>query len=247
LVYMTTTDQMISIGGNYYGGNGNQNIWTLNMNSMVASCAPNCVPIWTHLGLPTSDSGPGEGWVAWWNNISNQPQFIDDTYNLETMTMPLGPWTNNTTNLSIPGYDATAVFDESDQLVFYAGCGESCQAFWVSLSAGSSYTQNVITLGASCGSILTGYPMMAWDPIDRAIRVLPNGSNTQYLISPNTASSTWNCTTETYGSTQGTNYPPAMNTSMRGVYGRFNYFADWDVFVLCNDATQDCWYLKPNR
>jgi hypothetical protein len=247
LVYMPTSDQMISIGGGYYGGNGNQNVWTLNMGSVTSACAPNCTPAWTHLGTVAANSSPGEGYTAWWNSVSSTPQFIDDQNNLETFTMPTGPWTVNTTGLSVAGYNSTVVYDSNDQIAFDMGCGTVCSAFWVSTAAGSNFAQHNITIGGSCGPIQTGYPIMAWDPVARVIRVLVNGSNTQYLLTPNTASTTWNCATETYGSTSGADYPPAMNTSMQGIFGRWNYFADWDVYILCNDPTQDCWYFRPNR
>jgi len=247
LVYMSTLDQMISIGGGYYGGNGNQNIWTLNVGSVTSSCAPNCTPAWTHVGTMTSNSGPGEGATAWWNSTAHVAQFIDDTHNLETFTMPTGPFVNNTTNLSVAGYNATAVYDDSDQIAFDMGCGTTCSAFWVSTASGSNYAQHNITIGGSCGPIQSGYPIMAWDPVARVIRVLVDGSNVQYLLTPSTTSTTWNCTTETYGSSIGADYPPAMASTMRGIFGRWNYFADWDVYIFCNDPSADCWYFRPNR
>ena len=248
LTYNPITDTMLSIGGGYYGGNGNPNVWTLGMSSITSACAPNCTPAWTHQGSFNLPGGSGEGNTSWWNNTNGHmyAQFIDDAFSMATWAVPAGQ-TTNTNALSFLGYNQTIAFDDYDQLVFNMGCYNTCSAFWISTATGSTFAQNNITLGASCGSIQSGYPIMAWDPVARVIRVLVDGSNVQYLLKPSTTSTTWNCTTETYGSSVGVNYPPAMASTMRGIYGRWNYFADWDVYILCNDPTQDCWYFRPNR
>ncbi len=248
LVYIPTTDVMLSVGGSPApGGQGDQNTWTLDMSSVVASCAPNCTPTWKHVGSMTSGSGPGEGTMVAWDSGNSIVQLLDDQYNLEKYSTTAGAWTNETTSLLVSGYNGNTVYDSHDQLIFHMGCYTTCDAFWVSTASGSSYTQNNITLAGSCGSIEGAFPTMAWDPVGMVIRFIPNGSNMQYLLKPSTTSSTWSCTTETYGSTQGVDYPPAQNASLQGINGKFNYFADWDVYVYCNDPTGDCWYFKPNR
>jgi len=87
---------------------------------------------------------------------------------------------------------------------------------------------------------------VAWDPIGNRVVVYPNAGNVIWYINP----VTWTCTTGTYGSVQGTDYPqntPLPGTGADGTYGHFQYDPTFDVFLLCNDPNNDCWYLRLNR
>jgi len=87
----------------------------------------------------------------------------------------------------------------------------------------------------------SGYPGLAWDPIEKAVIGYPNGGNTMYLLSLKT----WTCKTETYGTQQGMDYPQDdAPTQGGGTFKHFSYFPDLDLFVLCNDPGNDCWYLR---
>ena len=93
---------------------------------------------------------------------------------------------------------------------------------------------------------------LVWDPIALQVVVYPNYGNVIYMLDP----ATWTCTSETYGSTQGTDYPQntdagyggqGINSGDEGTFGHFQYSAANDVFLLCNNWKSDCWYLRRNR
>jgi hypothetical protein len=90
------------------------------------------------------------------------------------------------------------------------------------------------------------YPGVAWDPIGKRVLIYPNQGSTIYWLNP----VTWTCTTEVYGATQGTDYPQNtanISNGDSGTFGHLRYDPTFDVFAMCNDPNNDCWYLRPNR
>ncbi len=264
-----SSDIMVSVGGSPApGGGGLQTTWQLKMSSVAGECAPytgassgsnaynSCgttsetISQWTSTGSVVGGSGAGENYTTVWDPWNQTVDLIDDQYYLESYNTNSKAWSLTYNNLLVAGYNANSAFDDYDQLIFFMGNYSSSSSFWVTTKSGATYAQNNITFDSSCPSATfpMAYPAIVWDPIDRAFRVL-NQSNfsQQYLLYPNTGSSTWFCTTETYGSTQGTDYPPGNNSQLQMISGKWNYFNNLDVFVLCNDPTEDCWYFRPIR
>ncbi len=84
-----------------------------------------------------------------------------------------------------------------------------------------------------------------WDPIGKRVVIYPNAGNVIWYLDP----TTWTCTSEVYGATQGTDFPQdtPLPSGDAGTFGHFAYDPAFDVFVLCNDPYNDCWYLRPSR
>jgi hypothetical protein len=254
LVYIPSTDQMTSFGGGLTPqGNASSELWTLNMSSVLQSCAPTatnqpgCNPVWTN---KTPGSAPPGGQV----NFINYDPNIGQVWGIYgTNSIWLYNPANNTYSqhgsLST-GYHNYSVLDPVHKLFITAG-SDGIHYFDVSNPANTDITfQSSAATGCS---LLTGgnagtdgqYPGMVWDPVAQQVVAYPNGGNALVILDP----TTWTCTTETYGSTQGTDYP--QNTVMlsgdTGTFGHFQYISAYDIFVLCNDPSKDCWYLRRSR
>jgi hypothetical protein len=264
LAYIPSTDQMLSFGGALTpNGYASSDTWLLNMSSVLASCAPGatalgCNPAWSNVS-PTS--GP----------IGNQFNYVNYDANHDVVWVAdnnnsNGIWiynysTNAYTQVSnhFPvGYHSYSVFDPIDQLVIVIGGGDGVHYF---STASLTSTTLVTPILINCSGLTVGgsglpgdsgqYPGLAWDPIGKVVVVYMNGGpatggQTLYLLDPKT----WACTSETYGSVQGTDYPqstPNFDTGDMGTFGHFQYIAAYDIFVLCNDPHEDCWYFRPKR
>jgi hypothetical protein len=244
LVYLPKQDAMWAFGGalNNCGNPGN-GTWILSLSSVLASCAPNCSATWTKenpsyepggLVGNTTDYDPNTGlvWMATQNEL--------DSYD---------PAANNFTRRSgtSVSYFSTGVIDPVHEYFVTLGGAGTLGAgqgitYW-SLASGSNFTQNQPT-PTNCGTALQqSYPGAQWDPIDKVIVIYPNAGNTLYLLNP----ANWTCTTETYGLTQGVDYPQNSVQTETGVgltFKHFAYFPNLDLYALCNDAAHNCWTLR---
>jgi hypothetical protein len=148
------------------------------------------------------------------------------------------------------GYHSFSVLDPDDKLFITVGGPDGLHYFDISDPANVSLSFKTPTT-AGCAGLLAGfggqgqYPGLAWDAARHQVVAYPNGGNVLYILDPKT----WTCTTETYGTTQLLDYP--QNTPFAtgtggdmGTFGHFAYFAAYDIFVLCNDIHNDCWYLR---
>jgi hypothetical protein len=267
--YIPGYDELVLLGGaTSPNGNASQNGWLLGAGSISEACAPNtttnqqgCDPGWTGLGNPASNNyfnNPyGVGVVAAYDP-NTQYVWIETQSGLEYFN----PATNTVTKTNGPGigYHSSGVVDPVDKYFILIGPGttnpiEGIQYF--SIAPGSTYARNRPTT-TGCGTLTTSmsspgtlpaaqYQGVTWDPISQKVVIYPNGSNVIWMLDPKT----WTCTQETYGSTQGTDYPPnteMVSSSDEGTFGHFQYDPGLDVFVLCaNVWNQDCWYLRRNR
>jgi hypothetical protein len=146
-------------------------------------------------------------------------------------------------------YLATGVIDPVHEYFLYVGGmndvpGQPTGITYWSIAPGSSFTQHQPTLNAACNADNWGtYPGAQWDPIDKVVVIYPSQGNVLYLLNP----ATWTCTTETWGSTQGVNYPQNSNSEKNGAdqftFKHFAYFPNIDAYVLINDAINDAWIL----
>jgi hypothetical protein len=244
LVYLPKQDAMWAFGGalNNCGFPGN-GMWVLSLNSVLASCAPNCSATWTKQSptyVPggqvgnTTDYDPNTGLV--WMATQNELDSYDATANNFTRQAY--------TSLS---YFSTGVIDPVHKyFVILGGAGTAGAGqgitYW-SLASGSNFTQ-IQPTPTNCGTALQQtYPGAQWDPIDKVIVIYPNAGNTLYLLNP----VNWTCTTETWGSTQGVDYPQNSVRTETGVgltFKHFAYFPNLDLYALCNDAAHNCWTLR---
>jgi hypothetical protein len=245
LIYAPSQDSIFAIGGalNNLGNPGNS-VWKLELSSVTASCAPNCNPQWTMVATNsdigsvgnTSDYDPNTGLV--WMANQNVIGTIDPASGAYTRKA----FTSTT-------YLATGVIDPVHKYYIYLGAmndvpGQPTGVTYWSIAAGSTFTQNQPTLNAACNAANWGtYPGAQWDPIDQVVVVYPSQGNVLYLLNP----ATWTCTTETWGSTQGVDYPQNSNSESNGAdqftFKHFAYFPNLDAYVLINDAQQDAWIL----
>lgn len=268
-VYIPGYDEMTVFGGaTSPNGNAGQNAWLLSMSSVLYTCAPNtttnqqgCNPVWTPIGNPASNNAYvniyGVGSTAAYdpntNGVWTQNQSGLEWFNPATKTLTVE-------NSSGIGYHSTAVLDPVDKFLILIGPQSTNPKegiLYVNVACtnppactGSNFTLNQpATIG--CANLTGGnnanpqYMGAAWDPIKQSVAIYPNGGNSIWHLDPKT----WTCTSETYGSTQGTDYPQItpVPSGDAGTFGHFAYDPVLDVFVLCNDPNNDCWYLRPNR
>jgi hypothetical protein len=270
-VYIPGDDEMTVFGGaTAPNGNGTGNVWLLALSSVLPSCAPNtttnqqgCNPAWTSIGNPASSNvydNPGNvGSVAAYDP-NTQGVWIQNQYNLQWFNPA-----NNTLTIESStgiGYHSTAVLDPINKYLIMIGPQstsvlEGILYIDVSCSNAPACTGSNFTVHqpatTGCSNLIGSsnaspqYMGAQWDPVSKRVVVYPNAGNVIWYLDP----TTWTCTTETYGATQGTDYPqstPGVTTGgENGTFGHFAYDPTFDVFVLCNDPHNDCWYLRPSR
>jgi hypothetical protein len=228
---------MTSFGGGLTPqGNASNALWTLNMNSVLQSCAPTatnqqgCDPVWTNA---TPGVAPPGGQI----NFINYDPNIGQVWGIYgTNSIWLYNPANNTYSkhgsLST-GYHNFSVLDPLHKLFITAG-SDGIHYFDVSNPANTNITFQSPTV-TGC-SLLTGgsagtngqYPGMVWDPVAQQVIAYPNGGNALVILDP----TTWTCTTETYGSRQGTDYPQntIILSGVSGTFGHFQYIPAYDIF-----------------
>jgi len=154
-------------------------------------------------------------------------------------------------------YHMGGVLDPDDEYFVLVGstdptrCAANCGIFYYNLTGSVAGHHPVVD--ASCTNMTNNampYPRvgMQWDPIGKRIVLYPNYGNAIWFINPKT----WSCTSETYGSVQGTDYPQDSADihnvgSDVATLHKFGYFPNLDTFVLCNNPDNDCWYLNLRR
>src|SRR5262249_44358620 len=116
-------------------------------------------------------------------------------------------------NISL-GYHSVGVVDPDDKLFIIIGPQSTSPMegiLYFDISSTSTFTLTRPTT-SNCGPVTNGafatgqwpqYQGLAWDPISHLVVIYPNGGNVLYLLNPKT----WTCTTESYGSSQGVDYP----------------------------------------
>jgi len=268
-VYIPGYDEMTVFGGaTSPNGNAGKNAWLLSMSSVLYTCAPNtttnqqgCDPIWTPIGNPASDD-------AYMNTdgVGSMAAYDANTHGVWTQNQNGLEWFNPADNsFTIEtsngvGYHSTAVVDPVDQYLILIGPQSSSPQegiLYISISCtnppvctGSNFTINQpATIG--CTNLIGGsnvnpqYMGAFWDPVGKRVAIYPNAGNTVWYIDP----TTWTCSSETYGTTQGTDYPQGtpLPSGDAGTYGHFGYDPVLDVAILCNDPYNNCWYLRFNR
>jgi len=266
--YIPGFDEMTIFGGaTAPNGNAGSNVWLLSMGSVLYTCAPSttdqqgCDPTWTPVGNPALnnelDNVDGVGSTAAYDpntqGVWMQNQSALEWFNPANNTM--------TVESSVGmGYHSTAVLDPIEKYLILIGPQTTTPPegiLYVNVACnnpptctGSDFTLNRPTT-TGCTNLIGGsnsnaqYMGAFWDPIGKRVAIYPNVGNTIWYIDP----TTWTCSSETYGSTQGADYP--QNTPLpsgdAGTYGHFGYDPVLDVAILCNDPHNNCWYLRFNR
>jgi chitobiase/beta-hexosaminidase-like protein len=254
-------DEMLLMGGAGSAPSGffMPTAWLLSLSSVTSACAisnniAGCNPQWTPLG-------GAAGAAFYTNNLGNVGTVADWDPNAKGVWVQnqnglgfFNPATNAYTvkSTNVMGFHFNGAIDPLDQYFIFVGQAAEGGIRYESVATGSTFTINTPTT-VGCANVTNGsnfpaqYPGVVWDPISKAIRIFQNGGNVQYLLDPKT----WTCTTETYGSVQGTDYPqPTVidpGNGDEGTFGHFRYNPSTDTFVLWNDPFNDIWTLRPNR
>jgi len=268
-VYIPNYDEMTVFGGaTSPNGNAGQNAWLLSMSSVLYTCAPNtttnqqgCNPNWTPIGDPANNNAYVNPY-----GVGGAAAYDPNTHGVWTQNQSGLEWFNPADNtLTVEtsngiGYHSTAVVDPIDRYLILIGPQSPSPKegiLYINIACitpptctGSNFTINQPTT-TGCTNLVGGtnanpqYMGAFWDPIGRRVVIYPNAGNTVWYINP----TTWTCTSETYGSTQGTDYP--QNTPLpsgdAGTYGHFAYDPVLDVAILCNDPFNNCWYFRFKR
>lgn len=268
-VYIPGYDLMTEFGGaTAPEGNASNNVWLLAMSSVLATCAPNattnqqgCNPAWTAVGDPADNSAFNDG-----GNVGSTAAYDPNTQGVWMQNQNGLEWFNpadhtvtQKTSTGI-GYHSTAVLDPTDKYLILIGPQSTSPIegiLYINVACadapactGSNFTiQRPATTG--CANLIGGsnanpqYMGAQWDPVGNRVVIYPNTGNVIWYLDP----ATWTCSSEVYGATQGNDYPQdtPLPSGDAGTFGHFAYDPTFDVFVLCNDPYNDCWYLRPSR
>ena len=266
--YIPTLDAAMQVGGalNATGGASNAT-WTLAMNSVDTSCSPDCDPNWQNLGFSSSLAGTGT--MAHWDPNTNYIWMYGSNIGNRLYVMSASNmvgWTLAGSGFNGQGYHSDGVIDPDRDYFVHVGNNPPSDGvgYWplagYHIGSGTLVPHVTPRLDGSClnmmsiwsslqnsTTVTTSYVGINYDPIGHRIVMWPGTGNTIWYMD----TGTWTCTSESYGSTKGTDFPQDTDTendpSATGTFTRFGYFPAYDIFVLCNDPRNDCWYLRLNR
>jgi len=273
LAYIPPIDKMLSFGGGTAPqGNSSSATWLLNMNSFQVSCSPTnlttqastsatgCDPVWTQLSPSVNPLGNQYNYVNWDVNHPTKVWIGDDNdTTIRVFDTTTNNWSTSRGTFTV-GNHSYSTMDPIHQYFITVGGGDGVHYFSTANPAATGIVVQTPTL-TNCSGIQAGgsgqlgdngqYPGTMWDPIDRMVRLYMNGGPATggqplYLLDP----ATWNCYTETFGTTQTVDYPqntPNSNTGDQGTFGHFQYIPAYDIFTLTNDPNRDSWYFSPRR
>jgi hypothetical protein len=268
IVGVPPLDQMLVISGAKWSNGFSSNAtWNIPLGNLNSGCAPNCDPLWVQTSATVPNAGvglvaeydPGTK-LVWEMDGSGTPGL----YSLDPTNYAAG-WTLRVSQGM--DYHMGSVIDPDDEYFVMLGptttsiCVNPCGVWYFNLTG--TLAAHHPTLDTSCTNMITNAinvgtqpivrPGMAWDPIGRRIVIQLGYGNTIWYMDPKT----WMCTSENYGSVQGTDYPPNhVDYSASGIVTPgsdpainrgFGYFPNLDTFSYCPDAGLDCWYLNLRR
>lgn len=270
-------DGMLAYGGpSTPNGFQQQLMWELDLTSVIGPSGPGancaivqatgaggCDPVWVQLTPTVSGSPAGypiAGYVNYsvWDPYNRVAWIVTATNVFNVFTYDPRANTITTRGTSTVGYHSSSVFDPVHQYVITIGGGDGVHYFKANALTTGLTTQTPSLTG--CAAMLGGNPAnvndsgqymgVAWDQVARRVVVYPNYGNTMYYLD----TTTWTCTPQTFGTTQGTDYPQnvmgsygGITSGTEGTFGHFQYSPKSDVFILCNDKGSDCWYLRLPR
>jgi hypothetical protein len=257
--YIHSKDQLIQIGGALNNdGFASHSVWTLDLSSVNSACAPDCDPAWTNTGLTVPDA-----------NVGTMAK-IDPNTGYIWLAQQTGLWMLDSASVSSGftqvgstsmGYHGVGVIDPEDgYFIDVHAFGDTPRniGYWniKGWKPGSgNLIQQTAPIDSVCAAMFStattnkwAYPGLQWDPLGHRVTIYPGGGNAIYYLYPKT----WTCQSDTYGSTQGVDYPQNTFTQLgveaaMGTFTRFGYFPNLDVYVLCNDPNKNCWYLRLHR
>jgi hypothetical protein len=238
------------------------------MSSVLYTCAPNtttneqgCDPNWTPIGNPANNNA-----YVNTDGVGSMAAYDPNTHGVWTQNTSGLEWfnpANNTLTVETStgmGYHSTGVLDPIDKYFIIIGPQATSPPegiLYIDVACnnppactGSNFTLNRPTT-TGCANLIGGsntnpqYMGAFWDPIGKRVAIYPNAGNTIWYINP----TTWTCSSEPYGATQGTDYPQnsPLPSGDAGTFGHFGYDPVLDVAILCNDPHNNCWYLRFNR
>ena len=268
--YVPTSDghgMEVIVNGNLNstGASGNHT-WKLDLSSVDVSCVPQlvpstpCDPLWVDVANTVTGAGAGSflkydpnNKLLWmWSNLNGVMYHNDPT--------AFAGWVSAGSFGAVAGSHSSSVLDPDDDFLVHIGNNPNSSppdgmGYWdlgPYTSSASNPVHHAPTLDATCTTIMSTmltnkkyYPGLFWDPIGKRVVMYPGFGNKLYFIIP--SASTWVCTNETYGATQGLDYPQDSFTTSgaeggEGTFTKFNYSPSLDAFMLCNDQAKDCWY-----
>jgi hypothetical protein len=251
-VYAPNTDKYYWLGGSLNNNGGASNaVWSLDPTSVGSGCAPSCNSTWTKVAT-NSDLNSGTQVNSTDYNPNDGSIYMATEGNFGKFYPPTNTWTHlATTSMLIYG---TGVIDPDENYYLYigdnVGIGPGTGVSYFPLNAGGSqYVQTQPTLAASCPNFSLNsfgnsqWPGAFWDPIGHRVVVWPGAGNTLYYIYPKT----WTCSSETYGSTVGVDYPYPVQSADPFTNKRFAYDSGLDMVVVCSDPAKNCFYLHMRR
>lgn len=251
LVWDPYEDAMMVTGGALAGSGTSCLIstgqWLLSLGSFGNSCQPNCTATWTR----QDNSATGVNQIADENVcdyevVSRLEWCVDSNGNGNNFWSfdPVAKVFNCTRCGHSDGINSSGmggVIDQFNRLLVGIG-GGNLAAYDLRNPANPPVDHSG---NAGCSPVVgLTFPGVAFDDNRDTIWVEPGtGGNTVYEINASTGiSGTWTCTAHTYGSTQGVDFPQAG--TVNGIFGRFRYFQQDDIFVYCPSELVNCWFLR---
>jgi hypothetical protein len=256
LQYIPSQDALYSIGGSLmHLGFFSHEMWFYSFAMGTWTLTQPYEPLGEDLGLVTSAYNPSNGHILIASGGGST--LYDYTPGSNAAPTVLDPSNHNI----IATCNDNAVVDPTNDLFVDA------QACNTGYPGSSPMTITVIKLDGSdgyathanwaTGCMGAGWTGMTWDSALGVIVMYSGGGNQLMFLNagPNPVTTFYGtvpsqqCLGVTIGTTKGTNYPndPDISGSTQGtngLWGRFSYFPDADVFVLANSTVGNAWMLR---
>ncbi len=265
LAFLPASNRMLILNGSLAceQGNGSHNTWTISLDELSNSSQ------WLHedptLNGPKPDASGGN---SYGNITAFDPNssllFVADTSAIFTYDYPTNTYTRITTaNGFVVSIYLSGAIDPTRKLFVLAGgcvdgsCAPGRGVFVADISDPASTTQQNWTTATMadplCAEFLDGgetpiksaNPGITFDSVANDFVAWPNQGNNVYILTPDSPHQRLTCQKLTFAGGP-PNSAHANNTpdTSYGTFGRFQYFATMDAFVLVNDWNIPAYLLR---
>ena len=200
--------------------------------------------------MAAADYNYADGNIYVFESFDSGEQGSFSVFNPEANTWTnINKWPSNTSL-----YGSTIVDERQQIMIVLVGTQQDSNpsgVFMLDISPGAANTIHHIAAGSidsSCTPVTNlAAPSLTYDMVNQEPVAWPESGNTIYMLHVNKAAWTMTCTSETYGSVQGTSYPEPFNYTdgdSTPSFHKWNYDYTNNIFILANNISTTAWYLK---
>ena len=230
LLYVPNIQKVMKFGGGSYGSSCPSYLHLLTQDTVSGA--------WVEYNDMTSPNGSHHQAAIAYDSATGlvwrEPGFIGGPFLFETWNPITDVWTTQRTNLSGLDWDSGSAIDPDRRLFVIVGGNQNYMRVW-DLDSPSTPPTSPTTSGPTTIETTSG-PGFIFDPVVKKFVGWAGGTGI-YVLDP----VTW---TWTFHAADAGNTVTPSTFTPNGVYGRFFYDPDWDVYGVVNSTTTNVFFFR---